>query len=278
MYNLFMIKKAEGKLKDKINDKFYTKSHVIKRVMKWIDIDKYDYIVEPGAGGGAFLDFLPESTVAYDIEPEDKRIKKANWFERKIPKKYKSALVIGNPPFGKSNDLSKKFICHALKFENVQTIAFVLPDVFRKHTNQKIFPKEFKIKKIIKIPKNAFTLSGQEHHVPCSFFIIEKNYEGRDLRQNHKKISKDFSFGTKHDFDFFIFGAAPKKIIKSPNKNNRGYFIKSNIDKEKLLTIFKQINWKGYSGANGGVYWLTRIDIVENYNKTKRKLRRQNAI
>lgn len=266
-----MKKLAKPNENDHKNDKFYTNPDVVGKIMKYINLDAYDLIIEPSAGSGVFLDYFGNSNyLAYDIHPEDTRITKANWFDVEIDERFKSVLIIGNPPFGKNNKLSKEFIIHSSSFKNVKTISFVLPEVYRKHTLQEVIPNEFKIAKIIKLPKNSFSISNQLHHVPCSFFILERDYKGTDLRQNKSKTSRDFYFSNRDDYDFFIFGAAPKKIIKSPNKNNRGYYIKSKIG-DALEKRFKSMDWEGFSSANGGVYWLTKVDIVENYNKNKRR-------
>ena len=249
-------------------DKFYTKKEVIKTIVKKIDFDKYDLIIEPSAGSGNFLDFLPtDNTIAMDIEPENNKITKCSWFDYKIEKGFKKVLVIGNPPFGKINDLSKKFLLHAFSFNNVDTVAFILPNVYKKYTMQSIIPKEYRIEKIIELPKNSFTLENEEYHVPCSFFVIVKG-DGKDLRQDKNIETIDFSFGTPSNYDFFIFGAAPHKSLDSPKKNNRGYYIKTGkIYKEKLIERFANMKWKGHSSANGGVAWFTKVDIIENYKR-----------
>jgi len=269
-----MKRKAIGTKFETENDKFYTNPNIVKKVLNFFQLSEYDLIIEPSAGSGAFTKELKKyNSISYDLFPEDNNIIKGDWFKQKVPTLYKNVLIIGNPPFGKENNLSKDFIKHATSFENVTTIGFILPNVYRKHTLQSVIPKTYKITKIVELPKNSFTLSGELHHVPCSFFIFEKSTEKKDLRQNPNLRSKDFSFSNKNDYDFFIFGAAPKKIISEPKENNRGYFIKSNIDSKRLLERFKVIKWKGYSSANGGIYWLTKVDIVENYNRERKNFK-----
>ena len=53
-----------------------------------------------------------------------------------------------------------------------QTIAFVLPNVYRKHTRQKILPYNWRIVSITELGRDCFTLEGKEYHVPASFFIF----------------------------------------------------------------------------------------------------------
>lgn len=248
-------------------DKFYTKPVVVKSLLKHIDFTNYDLIIEPSAGSGNFFNELPKGSIGLDLYPESTNIQKQDWLQYKIKDTAKNVLIIGNPPFGKSNNLSKAFLKHAFSHTNVKTVAFVLPNVYRKHTIQKAIPNSFIIKDIIELPNESFTLAGKSFHVPCSFFVFERG-TGQDLRQDVNISSNDFTFGTKLDYDFFVFGAAPHRTIMSPKSNNRGYYIKATgKDIKTLRHNFKTINWKGYSSAGGGVSWFTKVDLIENYNK-----------
>ncbi len=93
--------------------------------------------------------------------------------------------------------------------------------------------------------------------------------KGKDLRFNIEVAkTSDFIFSNHSGYyDFFVFGASPKKIIKKPHPNNRGYFIKSQIEPSTLKERFKTINWKGNSCANGGVAWFTKYEIIHQYNQ-----------
>ncbi len=54
-------------------DKFYTKPEVIKKCIRTLNLNEFDCIIEPSAGNGNFLSFLPHY-FAYDIEPENSDI------------------------------------------------------------------------------------------------------------------------------------------------------------------------------------------------------------
>lgn len=254
-------------------DKFYTKECVVRELLKYIPCDGYDLVIEPSAGNGAFSKNIScKKIISLDLMPEADFIIKQNWLEFEVPNDNK-ILIIGNPPFGTRNNLSKKFINHCLQFNNIKTIAFILPNVFNKHTNQKLFSNEWKLQNVIKLPINSFLLNNQEYNVPCSFYIWTKLEVSKDLRFDEKKYlsHKDFYFTTKDKCDFFILGASPKKI-KLPsdvNKNNRGYYIKSNIDLIKLKENFISIKWVEYSNssANGGVAWFTKPELIKAYSE-----------
>lgn len=251
-------------------DKFYTKSETSNICINSLDLNNYDLIIEPSAGNGSFSNKLKNyNLLAFDIQPENENIIKKDWFDVLIPTHYSNVLIVGNPPFGQRNKLSQNFLKHSFSFYNVQTIAFVLPNVYKKYTQQNIIPKEFRIKSIIELPDKSFLLNNKEYHVPCSFFIFDKS-DGEDLRFDISKYQEtdDFKWGTKNDYDFFIFGASPSKIIQIPNKNNRGYYIKSKIDIEILKGKIRNTVWQKNSSANGGVAWLTKPEIIKSYLET----------
>ena len=164
---------------------------------------------------------------------------------------------------------STRFLKHSFSFKNIKTIAFILPNVYNKHTKQKIIPKTWRIKNIYSLPKNSFIFENKTKHVPCSFFIFDKS-KGKDLTISYLKNTKRLkilTFGNHHDFDIFVFGASPTKITKNPTVNNRGYFLKSKIPVNSLIKNIKSINWNGNSCANGGVFWLTKAEFCHQYNK-----------
>ena len=95
------------------NDKYYTPSdlanYCVNKTREVIGEDNITEYIEPSAGCGAFLDYLDKPYLAYDIEPEDDRVVKADWLE--VDLDYKTGrCVIGNPPFGKGNYLSVNLI------------------------------------------------------------------------------------------------------------------------------------------------------------------------
>lgn len=94
------------------NDKYYTEDQLAKYcVEKTFEIlgEEWDRIIEPSAGAGVYLKYLPANTIAYDIAPEAPGIERADYREIELPHIERS-LVIGNPPFGRANKLSVQFI------------------------------------------------------------------------------------------------------------------------------------------------------------------------
>ena len=97
-------------------DKYYTEDALAKYcVEKTFEIlgSEWDRIIEPSAGAGAYLKYLPANTLAYDIAPEAPGIETADYREVQLPYMERS-LVIGNPPFGRANKLSVQFVKQSL--------------------------------------------------------------------------------------------------------------------------------------------------------------------
>lgn len=261
--------------KQKQLDKYYTKPAVVTRCLAALQaaelMREYDCIIEPAAGAGAFCQplraaFPAAAHIAMDIAPDHADIMRRDWLHYQIPHTYRSVLVVGNPPFGQYHKLSTQFLQHALLFGNVKTIAFILPQVYKKHTRQKILPYDWRIASITELGDHCFTLREKGYHIPSSFFVMDRS-AGVDLRVNPYRYTEtnDFKFGNKNDFDIFVFGAAPNRITKTPRPNNRGYYLKSKIAVDELARNLRNVTWRGNSCASGGVYWLTKYEFLEQY-------------
>lgn len=257
-------------------DQYFTKSEwVVRCIGQLADLSKYDLVIEPSAGNGVFLDAIRHpNKVGIDVDPQHKDVIKADWFDYKIDESARSVLVVGNPPYGKYHKLSSAFIRRAMSFRNVDTIAFILPNVYRKHTRQRIIPDSWRIASVMDLERDCFTLDGKDYHVPTSFFVLDRS-TGPDLRVQHPARvtgTRDFDFATSQDFDVFVFGASPKRVITNPKPNNRGHFLKAKIPVPILISRIKSVDWQGNSCANGGVYWLTKLEFAQQYRTTHEQL------
>jgi predicted RNA methylase len=122
---------GENKMSKKIElDKYYTPDELAKYVVgqaeKVIGFDNITEYLEPSAGGGVFLDYLTTKPYqAYDIKPEDKRIKEQDFLSLNLEYK-KGRCIIGNPPFGdRKNNLVKKFCKKSIELADY--VVFILP-------------------------------------------------------------------------------------------------------------------------------------------------------
>lgn len=252
-------------------DKFFTTSSVARQCLSRLVLTQYDCVIEPSAGDGAFLALIDHPyKIGLDINPCDVTITRMSWFDYRIPTVLKNVLVVGNPPFGIRNQLSLAFIQHAAEFPNVQTIAFILPNVYQKHTLQKKISSQYRLSAIIPLPENAFVADGQTFHLPCSFFILDRG-AGPDLRfqPDEYRNTLDWEFGTKEHHDFFVMGAAIYTVKDDPTPNNRGYYIKVNAGKDasSVRQRFQLLQYRGLSSASGGVAWVTKPELVKAYRE-----------
>ena len=131
--------------------------------------------LEPSAGNGSFLAYLPQFT-AIDIKPEGSNIQAADFFTYSTP----ADICIGNPPFGSRSAMAIKFFNHAAELCSI--IAFILPVSFMKWGVQKQLAAEWKLYDYFYIPENAFTDNGKDYSVRCVFQIWTKADYGQDLR------------------------------------------------------------------------------------------------
>ena len=88
-------------------------------------------VIEPSAGTGNWLPYLPPDTWAYDIEPKHPDVVQADFLTLELFNTVKPMLFIGNPPFGRACSLAVKFFNHAAE-NGADVIAFILPKSFRK--------------------------------------------------------------------------------------------------------------------------------------------------
>lgn len=156
-------------------DKFYTKKDVAKECVAKLKSllgfkGKKHVFLEPTAGNGAFLDYL-SNYEAYDIKPEDSRIKKQDIFN--FAPNIKNYITVGNPPFGKRSHLGIQVFNCVAKYSDV--IAFILPVSFMKYQVQKDLDQDFKLVYNEILPENSFLDRDKTFDVNSVFQIWVKN-------------------------------------------------------------------------------------------------------
>lgn len=271
-------------------DQFYTKPEIAKNCIAQLrDIlngfERYESIVEPSAGDGAFYSLLdPSKRIGLDIEPKMSGIAAQDflmWSTRSA-----NTLVVGNPPFGVQSALALKFFIHAAEFSN--TIAFIVPVSWTKWSHQRRLPEEFRLIFSTNLPKNAFTFEGDDYDVPCVFQVWTRDTiaPNVDYRIRSKPITshKDFDFLPKSrikdaDFLFVVCGARKQLVheitsVVSPFTVER---IKSNTP--TVRKAFEEIDWSKYLERNNtGTMWINREAIVSEYKIWKLKHTRIDSI
>ena len=284
-------------------DKFYTHPDIAKMFVDKINeicpLADYDMVLEPSAGSGNILRYLPDSAIGLDLAPEADGITQQDFFEYKSPydpltNPIKIA-VVGNPPFGTGymNPLAKGFFNHAAPFAN--TIAFIVPAKY--HSSWKVHKQldpDFGLYFSEILPKNSFVKDGKPHDVNCCMQIWSKVNMGEDLRI--RKIPP-----TKHDdFDFFLTcdNVARRPIVREQLKNKEywqfglKYWGKIgicemedipvettthylfNAHKPYVREILEKINWSDYVTNMGAPNVGGKSIIIKAYTDMKKKMKK----
>ena len=247
-------------------EKFYTKPKIAEECCKHINFNEFDLVIEPSAGDGSFIPFLPkEKSAFYDIEPENDLIKKQDFLELEleIDKNDKKILFIGNPPFGRQSNLAIKFINHAAKFAD--TIAFILPISFKKESMISRLDKYLWLQEVIDLDKKSFYYKDEEFDIPCSFFIFKKlDKERPELK---KYTTEDFEFVKKEEADYSIrrcgFHAGDIEDLNVSEESH--YFIK---DKNNAIKILKSLNYPDALNT-AGPKSISKQEIIKEYERYK---------
>jgi hypothetical protein len=282
--------------KDK--DQFFTKKDTAKycfdvylEKMKELNENETEYYyIEPSAGSGTFLKVLPKDrTIALDIEPLGKNIKKQDYLEWKPENKTRKYIVFGNPPFGLRGHLALKFINHSAKFADF--VCFILPQLFE--SDGKGVPRKrvkgYNLIHSEKLDDNTlFTEpSGKTVSVKCIFQIWSKYHKSEEytikpLNENIIKVYSVSDGGTpsttrnKHMWykcDIFIpstcFGASNMKPYDNFDilPRRKGYGIVFKKDKKKNLKKFKETDWSKVAFLSTNSAYNIRVSkIVDVFN------------
>lgn len=275
-----------------IADKFYTNPDIAKKCLNLLlkYIKKDDLFLEPTAGNGSFLNALEEKELkyeAYDLLPEDNRIKKMNIFDFDSDKK--DYITIGNPPFGKRSKMAIDVFNKVSNYSKI--VAFIVPVSFMKFGVQKNLNKDFKLLEYWYLPPNSFFDREKVYDVNCVFQIWGK--EGNDLRLkkapsvSHKDLelwqynATKESFNTVYkDWDVAFFRQGykdytkifkkedQKEIEKMMKKNIQFFFVKTKNQKAK--EIVSKMNITSLAARNTSTPGFGKGDFVSYYQELDR--------
>ena len=241
----------------------------VELVKKHYDLTKFDNIIEPSVGAGAFLEHLPIRTIAIDIDPEMKCNYLGDFLEINFSKQR--SLFIGNPPFGRRSSIAFKFIEHALP--SAKVIAFILPNSFHKANF------------INRLPTNLHQVDSLDvsgiwngNYLNLTFFIYEKRQEERekiveesehpDFTMIHKHLSRtsDEEFDrVKREYDFAMGQVANAKVKDFDSLKKKGslFFIKTN--NPYVREVFNRLDFSFLDNKNTAHKSLSRSDVIEAY-------------
>jgi predicted RNA methylase len=265
-------------LKRNTIDKYYTKDNIVelcmKSIMKHIDIQNTDLVVEPSAGNGSFISKIKDITtnyIFYDIEPESNEIVKKDYLlldTSNINQEYKITHVIGNPPFGRQSSLAIKFIKKSCEYCN--TISFILPKSFKKDSMKKHFPENFHLICEMDLPKKSFLVENVEYDVPCVFQIWKKEDFPREIVAKIEPVNFVFVKKTDNpDIAFQRVGGKSGMISKDfIDKSEQSHYFIQFKDRKNIHTIFEKLKTIVYKHENTvGPRSISKQELIREFNK-----------
>lgn len=249
-------------------DKFYTNQGIVNHILKTLNLDEYETIIEPSAGDGSFSSKI-EKCIAYDISPESQNIIKADFLELELDTNPSTTLILGNPPFGKQSSLALKFIKKSCL--HADTVAFILPKSFKKKSYKDRIPLTHTCIFEEDLPNNAFLVNGEEYAVP-TVFQIWKKLELPRIKEP-KKTTEDFIFCKKSenpDIAIRRVGWYAGKVFESIDQTvSSFYFIKCKKSKKEIITLLSSISWDNIKNNTVGIKSISKGEIIEKYLEIK---------
>jgi hypothetical protein len=255
--------------------------NTVKKVLTsyGVNLDKYHWI-EPSAGDGVFLSFLPSSNqTALDIEPMHPSIKKADYL--KWHPKTENNIVIGNPPFGLRGHLALQFINHSFKFADF--VCFILPQLFESEGkgSAKKRVNGYNLIYSTNIPNNFRTPNGPNTVVNVIFQIWAKHIIVKETAIDMSNEIKIYSLSdggkpsnTRNkkwldQCDYYLpstcFGAGCMQLYPSfyDLPNQRGYgIVLLNKNNSVLRTVISNIQWSNVAFNSTNNAYNLRTDLI----------------
>ena len=166
-------------------NQFYTKPEIAFRFVNEIDkiigFENYDNIIEPSAGSGNILKYLPKNKrIGVDLEPFHPEVIKQDFFDYKYP--LGKNLTIGNPPFGKQSTIAIPFFNKAALYSDA--IAFIIPIMWMKYRCHRMLNPDFGLYLNIILPNNSFTFGYEDYDVTCVAQLWMKDLPKKEFKQN----------------------------------------------------------------------------------------------
>lgn len=253
-------------------DKFYTQDHVVQACLDdfcaWTGIDLSTHagpVVEPSAGAGAFLKALPAHAIGYDLHPEHPRVQRQNFLALH---REETAIVVGNPPFGRVCNLAVAFFNHAATFAS--HIAFIVPRTFQKASLHNRLDETFTLIGERVLDPQAFTLNGKPYAVPCVFQVWARDTTPR-TRTPHTRSHPDFSFVPPQQAHFAMqrIGVRAGTLKTNPTDLSIAshYFLQAHIDPATLLARFRQLDVDSVRHHTAGNPSISKAEIVDLYTR-----------
>lgn len=245
------------------------------------------WFVEPAAGDGAFFELLPEKRrCGMDLAPRHGGIRRGDFLAWQPlegeARERRERVVIGNPPFGRRGNAALKFLLHGSRFAD--TIAFILPMCFAKHSLQKRVPADLRLAASVPLAADSFLLpSGKPFCVNAVFQIWTRLDAAKgDLRAPPpQRAHADFLLWQynntpaarryfREDFDIGIVcqgfkdlgRIAERERIGADDMNKQWMLVKFRA--ARAAGVFRRLDYAGMSAATR-VPGFRKHDLVRAY-------------
>lgn len=138
--------------------------------------------LEPASGDGIFLKHFQNhvaSMTCFDIKPRHDECIETDFLTLNSPKKYD--LVVGNPPFGRRNQLALLFLNKAMQISD--RCVFILPKSFLRPGTIDLIDRKIRIIDFCDLPTLHFRIpdSNKLKKIVAGVFLFEKQSTNRPL-------------------------------------------------------------------------------------------------
>lgn len=226
--------------------------------------------MEPSAGAGVFLNYLPDDTLAYDIDPENKIIIKGNYLT--LNKEYKKGrLIIGNPPYGKGNYTSVKFFKKSVILGDY--ISFILPI---SQLDNNMYMYEFDMIYSEDLGEKLYS----DRKVHCCFNIYKRNPNGINKKHtcNLKDVilkgvatgkSRNDKVPSIYDFSVCGFGSSIGKFCDYDGQYCQQIYVTINNEsyRYEVKKLLLDVDWKSLYNMTATPklkHWMINRYLKEN--------------
>ncbi len=226
-------------------------SSLVSKVERLVSDFSSRIVLEPAGGTGAFVEaakaFGAKKVLSVDIEPKHSDVSKGNYLESSM--KFKDAITISNPPFGRNNSLSIPFFNRAA--DHSEYIAFIVPRSWRKWSVINRLDRRFHLihdeELSIDYVDDSHTLISHKNNLKTCFQIWQRQ---ETLREIVKVEDKGFVTKVKPeeaDVALTVFGFSCGKVNTEFERkaNTTRMFLK--LNHPKALKALQTVNFQRFS-------------------------------